>query len=482
MVYKISLALTLLGIGLLSCNDKRGKIDDKPNVLFIAIDDMNGNINLLDTTYHIRTPNLERIAERGILFTNAFCNSPACNPSRASILSGLYPSSTGIYGNQTDWRAAIPHAITLPEYFKQNGYRVIGAGKIYHHQMNHAFHDDDAFDEFLKLPPYPDEPPPEKLNGLPVWIGGDRDGTPTSIPFDWGARVYDKDHQHPDIRSVDWLIKKLDSVESPFFMGAGIFRPHMPTYVPQEYFDMYPIDSLVLPKLRKDDLEDLPKGALEILEKGKPFIYNTIRRGSPDGKDKYKEALQAYYASCTFADAQIGRLLNALNKSKHAENTIVVIWSDHGYHLGEKQHWEKFVLWDKAARIPMIIAGPGIRKGGRVSIPVSLIDIYPTLNELSGLPEKNDLEGNSLVKLMNGEKTDHPPVRLTYGYKNHAVRSQQWKYIRYHDGTEELYNIKEDPHEWENLAEISSYDRIKDSLTHYLPTRNKLPVPDIVIP
>src|SRR5690606_521049 len=139
------------------------------------------------------------------------------------------------------------------------------------------------------------------------------------------------------------------------------------------YFDMYPIDSLVLPKLRKDDLEDLPKGALEILEKGKPFIYNTIRRGSPDGKDKYKEALQAYYASCTFADAQIGRLLNALNKSKHAENTIVVIWSDHGYHLGEKQHWEKFVLWDKAARIPMIIAGPGIRKGGRVSIPVSLI-------------------------------------------------------------------------------------------------------------
>lgn len=473
----------LASLCLTACKNKeKTESIEKPNVLFIAIDDMNDAVDLLDTTYHIKTPNLQKIADQGVLFTNAFCNSPACNPSRASILSGLYPSTTGIYGNQTDWRAAIPDAVTIPEYFGENGYLTIGAGKIYHHQMNHAFHDDGAFDEFLKLPPYPDEPPSEKLNGLPVWIGGERDGAPTSIPFDWGPRPYDENHRHPDMRTVDWLIGKLDSVDTPFFMGAGIFRPHMPNYVPQEYFDMYPMDSLVMPGLREDDLDDLPQGGLTILEEGKPFIYNTIRKGSPDGTDKYREAVQAYYASCTFADAQIGRLLNALQKSKHAENTIIVIWSDHGYHLGEKEHWEKFVLWEKATHVPMIIAGPGVQKGKKVNAPVSLIDIYPTLNELSDLPQKEALEGNSLVKLMNGKADRYPPVRMTYGYKNHAVRDRQWKYIKYRDGTEELYNIKKDPAEWENLAGHPEYDRMKDSLKRYLPASDKLPMPDIVVP
>ncbi|MBC9798391.1 sulfatase [Sinomicrobium weinanense] len=483
MEYTIRKTIILItGLCLFACkNEKEDKSGDKPNVLFIAIDDMNDDINLLGTTYHIQTPGLEKIAQQGVLFTNAFCNTPACNPSRSSILSGLYPATTGIYGNQTDWRAAIPDAITLPEYFKQNGYLTIGAGKIYHHQMNHAFHDDGAFDEFLKLPRYPDDPPPEKLNGLPVWIGGDRDGTSTSIPFDWGARSYGKNHQHPDIRTVDWLIKKLDSIDEPFFMGAGIFRPHMPNYAPQEYFDMYPADSLVMPALRKDDLKDLPQGALTMLDEGKPFIYNTIRKGSPDGKDKYKEALQAYYASCTFADAQIGRLFEALQKSKHAKNTIVIVWSDHGYHLGEKEHWEKFVLWDKANHIPMIISGPGVPKGTRVDTPVSLIDIYPTLTELSGLPQKAGLEGNSLAGLMNGKDTIYPPVRMTYGYKNHAVRGRKWKYISYNDGTEELYNIEEDPNEWKNLAGDPTYDNIKDSLRDYLPSFNRSPMPDIVV-
>ncbi|MBN2355195.1 sulfatase [candidate division KSB1 bacterium] len=443
----------------------------RANVLFIAVDDLNDWISLYNGP--IRMPNLERLAKKGLTFTNAYCASPACNPSRASLMTGFRPSTTGIYGNATDWRKALPDAVTLPQHFMNHGYWAEGAGKIFHHHYHNAFHDDASFHRFFKLR---EDPWPErKLNRITNWIGG-RDGGPTSQPFDWGPWPNDIELT-PDAQTVDYTIRFLGEKHNrPFFFAAGIFRPHSPWYAPMEYFKQYPLKKLVMPEIFDEDLNDLPSGAIKVLAEGKPFIYKTIA-----GNNQLKAAIQAYQACATFADDQIGRILISLDDSPYKNNTIIVLWSDNGFHLGEKKHWEKFALWEKSTRVPLIICAPGVTGPGSVcTTPVSLIDLYPTLVELCDLNPRTALEGVSLVPLLKNPQADWDrPAVMTYGRGNHAVKSRRWRYIRYSDGSEELYDHDADANEWHNLANKPELQNTIDELKKWLPEKNAIPAADM---
>lgn len=443
------------------------------NVLFIVVDDLNDWTSLYGGP--IELPNVTRLADRGVFFDHAYCPSPACNPSRVAVLTGLRASSTGVYGNKTDWRKALPDAVTLPQYFMERGYWVEGAGKVFHHHYHNAFHDDASFHRFFKLreDPYPET----HLNGISNWVGG-RDNGPTSQPFDWGPWP-EEEQLAPDVQTVDYALRFLQEKHSrPFFFAAGIFRPHSPWFAPLEYFRRYPLDSLAMPEVLENDLDDLPAGGIRMLQEGKPFLYETIV-----SNDQLKEAIQAYQACATFADAQIGRLLDALDQSAYGENTIIVFWSDHGFHLGEKKHWEKFALWEKTTRTPFIVVAPGTTVQGEVCrAPVSLLDLYPTLIDLCGFEAYPALEGNNLIPLLKdpGAVWDRPAL-MTYGKGNHAVRSSRWRYIQYADGSEELYDHDSDPEEWYNLAGREEFRPVMEELGRWFPERNAVPAEDMEI-
>jgi arylsulfatase A-like enzyme len=443
----------------------------KPNVLFIAVDDLNDWIRPYGGP--IKTPHIGQLAKRGTLFTRAYCPSPACNPSRVELMTGMSPSTTGIYGNQTDWRKALPDVVTISQHFMRNGYWAEGAGKIFHHHNNNAFHDDASFHHFFKLQkdPYPEA----HLNGITNWVGG-RGGGPTPLVYDWGPWPPDEE-QAPDVKTVNYAVQFLQQKhDRPFFFAAGIYRPHSPFFAPQEYFDQYPDGDLAMPEAPEDDRDDLPSGGLQMLADGKPFLYKTMTASG-----QLRKAIQAYQACATFADDQIGRLLDALDDSPYRDNTIIVLWSDHGFHLGEKQHWEKFALWEKATRTPFIIVAPDVTKPGSIcEFPVSLLDLYPTLIELCGLQIRPELEGKSLLPLLHDPEGpwDRPAV-MTYGKGNHAVRSQRWRYIHYADGSEELYDHDSDPNEWHNLAHEPEHQQTIQELKKWLPKKNADPAPDM---
>ena len=432
----------------------------KPNVLFIAVDDLNDWV--LERDSPIKMPNFWRLARRGALFRRAYTASPACNPSRVALLTGLSPATTGVYGNRSDWRKALPSAVTLPRYFMNHGYRVEGAGKIFHHHDNSAYHDDESFHRFQKM--QLDPMPTRKFNGI---------GAVRSANFDWGQWPFDESAT-PDVRSVDFGIEFLSRPpERPFFLAIGLFRPHMPFHVPPKYFAEYPAGNVAMPRTRADDLMDLPAGGKALLRQ-KEYFFRAVREADSKRPGTWREAVRAYQASCTFADHQIGRLLDALARSDRAGSTIVALWSDHGYHLGEKNHWEKFVLWEKATRVPLVIAAPGITEPGTVvETPVSLLDLYPTLLELAGLPAAKGLDGNSIVPLFADTERERT-VSMTYQRGNHAVRSKRWRYIRYADGTEELYDHASDRDELRNLASLGTHQGVMRELREGLP-RNSAP-------
>ena len=464
-------------LGLVSSGTLQGSGADKkhPNVLFIALDDLNDWIQVLDPDAPIRTPNIERLAKRGVLFTHAYCASAACNPSRTALLTGLRPSTTGVYGNKTDWRKALPEAVTLPQHFIAHGYRAEGAGKIFHHQYGGAFHDKASFDDFLTMPDPPDAPMPEKkLNGLAKY---------GSANTDWGVWPADESDAI-DVRTANYVIQSLSKEhKNPFFLAAGIFRPHMPFFAPQRFFDSYPSEKVTMPKILQEDTEDLPSGANKLLSSKKWFFRELmeIEKNSPG---TWREAVRAYQAGVSFADAQVGRIIDALNKSDYANNTIIVLWSDNGYHLGEKEHWEKFALWEKTNHVPLIIVTPGMTGSGkRCDQPVSLIDIYPTLIELCGLTAKPELDGISLVPLLKNPNSEWArPVLMTYMRGNHAVRDRNWRYIRYADGTEELYDHRKDLNEWYNVANDPLNKNVILHLRKWLPETEAPPGPDMIDP
>lgn len=422
---------------------------ERPNVLFIGVDDLNDWITPLGGYPGVRTPNFQRLAERGMTFTRAYCAAPLCNPSRAAVLTGRRPSTSGVYGNSQPWRQAMPEAVTLPQHFMQHGYKAVGSGKMFHSR----FHEPESWHDYL--PKGLDPQPPQAVLDDP------RHHTRRIL---W-APLDVADEEMNDYRMASYAVEFLKQQhDSPFFLAYGIFRPHLPWHVPRKHFEMYPLEEIILPDVPDDELDDVPPAG--------------VRMAAPEGDHaamlatgNWKRAVQGYLASITFVDAQLGRVLDALDDSPYAENTIIVLWSDHGWHLGEKHHWQKFALWEEATRVPLLVSVPGMTPpDSRCERTVDLMSLYPTLSELCGLPVADRLDGVSLVPLLQDPQAEWEHTALmTHGRGNHAVRSERYRYIRYADGSEELYDHQADANEWTNLAGESKYAPVKEDLARWLP-------------
>ncbi len=439
-----------------------------PDVLFIAVDDLNDWVGHLGGHPQARTPNIDRLAARGLAFTNAHSPSALCNPSRTALLTGLRPSTSGIYGNAPDWRTVelFDGLATLPRHFRDNGYRTLGAGKIFHAHTFTAggfagFNDTSAWDAFY---PSPERQLPDELTpkGVPV------NGNPLMSGFDW-APVVAEDTALADGQDVSWVVRQLAAeTGSPRFVAAGIFRPHLPWYVPTKYFEMHPLDEIELPPHIEGDLDDVPAAGARS-EFQSVELHEWVLED--ESLSRWREGVQGYLASISYADAMVGRLLDGLDASGRAERTVIVLWGDHGYHLGEKERWRKNTLWEESTRVPFIVVAPGVTQPGTTSdAPVSLMDVYPTLAELAGLETPEHVEGTSLVPLLRDPDADRErPAVTTYGFNNHAVRDERYRYVRYADGGEELYDHATDPNEWTNLADEPRYADVKAELAAWLP-------------
>jgi len=431
---------------------------EKRNILFIAVDDMNDWIHPLGGHVQAQTPNLDRLARRGVTFTCAHTPAAACHPSRTALMTGVRPTTSGIVHNVFNktpgpsWRKspALTHAVTLSQHFRNHGYRAVGGGKIYHSLQWGPWSEndpetwDDYYPRWDRPIPHQPRPPRELILEQQDRFFGNRP-LGNSALFGWTPLPV-SDEEMSDARVVDWAAGELKKKhEKPFFLAAGIFRPHIPWEVPQRYYDMYPLDRIKLPEIRRDDLSDT-------WDHGRRNWHQWVLQN-----DQWKQAVRGYLASITFADARIGQLLDALDSSVYRDNTIVVLWSDHGMHIGEKENWEKFTVWEESCRVPMFWIVPGLTKpGSRCEAPVSLLDIYPTLAELTGTDARaGQLEGESLVPLLQdpvGGRRTQPAI--TTFKQAHGLRTQRWRYIFYADGSnfEELYDHENDPHEFTNLA------------------------------
>ncbi|TKD63391.1 sulfatase [Flavobacterium sp. ASW18X] len=465
--------LAVFGFLISSCKTKpsRGlgisEEPSKPNILFISVDDLNNMIGPIDNFSNIKTPNFDRLAKMGVTFTNAHVQAPLCGPSRASIMTGLRPSNTGIYGMIDDneirrlGNPATKDITFLPEYFGNNGYHTMGIGKLFHnHAPDSMFHESGG-----RVPGF--GPVPEKRF---VWDGFGKGikGVHGRTSTDWGA-FPENDTLMPDHDSANWAIERLQrDYDKPFFLGLGFLRVHVPLYVPQKWFDLYPLEAIETPPYRADDLNDIPDVGLQINDLP---MMPTTQWAKETGN--WKKIVQAYLACISYVDNELGRVLDALESSNYADNTIIVLWSDHGYRLGEKETFAKHGLWETATKAPLIFAAPNLPKGKKIDLPVEMLSIYPTLLELSGLTAYDRNEGKSLVPMMNKDADVEESYALTtYGMNNHAVRTHQFRYIQYEDGTEELYDHSKDPNEWENVAGNDEYnDKIKE-LKKLLPDHN----------
>lgn len=427
----------------------------RPNVLLIVVDDLNTDIGCMDGGG--KTPNIDRLARKGVLFTDAHSNSPLCNPSRTSFLTGLLPPNSGVRDNSVFFRDVPGNedVVTLPGHFRDHGYRVIGAGKVFHsgwknNQLHPSFRLLDyerSWEDYAEIP-----------MGLPhivapevKWHGGEVT-TSYGKSFWWGQTKGRTQH-YSDFLNAHYAAGVLgEPQDRPFFLACGIFRPHLPFVVPSKYFDHYPLEDIEWPAgINGQDVEDLPAY-------GRHFANRTGLMPALLKDERWKHAIQAYRASTTFADRAVGVVLNALDEGPHRDNTIVVLISDHGFHLGEKNHWTKSTFWDRATRVPMIVAGPGVRPGTSVRT-VSLVDLFPTLNALCGLPAIDRHDGQNLTHLLDDPAAEHRSVaRVFHRYENHeAIIDEGFRYIRYADGGEELYDREVDPHDWHNLAVDQAY-------------------------
>jgi arylsulfatase A-like enzyme len=441
---------------------------DRPDVLFIVVDDLNDWVGPLGGHPQTYTPNIDRLAARGMTFMNAHSPSALCNPSRTALLSGLRPSTSGVYGNGADWRQlpVFDGLQTLPRFFRDNGYSTFGGGKIFHAHTfspgaNAGYNDRTAWDEFY---PSLEWQLPEEIRPMRTPVNGN----PHMVGFDWSPVVAD-DRAIGDGQVAAYAVRKLEAeVSGPRFVAAGIFRPHLPWYVPQAYFDMHPLEEIQLPPTIENDLADVP-----VMGRHAEFAAHRLHEWVL-ANDKWKEGVQAYLASISFADARIGEMLDALDRSGRADDTIIVLFGDHGFHLGEKGRWRKSTLWERSTHVPLIVVAPGVTTAGsRTQTAVSLMDVYPTLAELAGLDVPMHVEGQSLVELLQNPSAERAaPAVTTYGFNNHAVRDERYRYIRYADGNEELYDDLADPNEFTNLADDPDFRRVKRELGRWVPKQN----------
>jgi|TARA_B110000914_G_scaffold107760_1_gene94464 arylsulfatase A-like enzyme len=443
----------------------------RPNVLFIAVDDLNDWVGCLGGHPQAKTPNIDALARRGILFKQAYCAAPLCSPSRTAIMTGLAPSNTGIYGN-LNWFRDLPQYkdwVTLPQYFRQHGYLAWGGGKLYH-QAHGKFSDAGAWDHVYSTRTGAVSPP--KRDRYKHGLRPKFESNPILARLiDWGPTDYPIE-ANPDWKTADGASEFLQrDHDKPFFLGCGIYLPHLPWYAPKKFFDLHPLDKIQLPPHKSDDFEDIPEGGRRMAAKAGGIIRQS---------GKWKEAVQACLAADSFADACVGHVLDAMEKSPHRDNTIIVLWGDHGYDVGEKK-FAKSALWEQTTRTPLIIHVPeklgGNPKAKICKRPVSLLDLYPTLIELCNLPKNPKIDGRSIAPLVRNPQAAWPyPAVITHSPHwhgpNHAVRSERFHYIHYNKGGEELYDMAKDPHQWHNLANDPRQAATKTQLKQWLPKKN----------
>ena len=426
----------------------------RPNILFIAVDDLGSVLHSAGDRV-ASTPNLDRLAATGVRFDRAYCQIPLCNPTRASLLTGLRPDATGVYDLARHFRASVPEVVTLPQLFKNHGWFSARVGKLYHYDVPSGIGTDGLDDSpswnVVVNPRGRDvtdaahivNPTPQK---------------PVSAALSW-LRAEGTDEEQTDGLIATAAIRLLEqSRGNPFFLGVGFFRPHTPFVAPKKYFDLYPIGKILLPTAPPDDRADIPPAA---------FAHNNSTPHYGLDESTLRSALQAYYASVSFVDAQVGRLLDALDRLGLARDTIVVLWSDHGYHLGEHLGvWQKRTLFEESARAPLIIRDPTARGNGSACARiVEFVDIFPTLAERCGLPFPADLAGRSLQPLLAHPTAEWdgraitqilrpPDARFSQPVMGRSIRTERWRFTEWNEGREgaELYDHTADPHELRNLA------------------------------
>ena len=460
----------------------------KPNVLMIAVDDLNDWIGCMKGHPQARTPNMDRLASRGVLFTNAHCAAPVCLASRTAVFCGRYPDQTGVFSNWGKTQGKPPaKALQLPLHLASAGYETLGTGKLYHGNgaafFDHYYDTEQRWSPFTQeIATYTDDELPSKgtesprhvikggpggrdwvlpLNGLTSERNADRK---EGESFDWGP-VAVKDEEMGDTRITDWAMQQLTSPRTkPLFLGVGYYRPHIPLFAPQQDFDtLPPVDQIILPEVKAEDLDDVGTCARQL-------ALDPLTAGTHDlvvKHHQWREAVRAYLACVTFVDRQLGRLIEKLDVSPLADNTWIILWGDHGWQLGDKQHWGKWTAWRQATRMPLIIVPPRSQQASRGKIcaePVSLVDLYPTLIELCSLLPKEGLSGVSLApQIANPDLKTDRAVLTTIDPGNHVITTHDWRYLRYANGNEELYDTAHDPHEWTNLAkDESKHDKLAE--------------------
>ena len=452
-------SIVLFGNIISSCTQET--ITEKPNVLFIAVDDLNDWVGVFGGNPQMLTPNLDALANQSVIFQNTNCPGPVCGPSRSALLSGFMPYKTGIYSNgnnMLDSEIVQTHA-TLPEYFSKNGYLTISKGKIFHkHTTENGFdHGHWAFDTWEKeigSGGIQKDKLYSRNKGIfkGEAIENAKHTTGGGTEFAWAPTEARKEDTK-DYMTAKWFAEQLEKdFDKPFFMAVGISKPHLPWYVPQEYFDMYDLDTLKIPDYKIDDLDDIiDQDGKKAFKPSEDFLWVQ--------KDEllFKRAVRAYMAASTYADECVGVVLEALKNSKYAENTIVIVFGDHGWHLGEKLKFRKASLWKESTQLPLIIQLPGMESQHYCTRTVNLIDLYPTLIELCDLPEK-ELDGESIVPLLANPMQEWHPTITSRGPGAHSVISEDWHYINWGNGVEELYNLKTDSMEWTNLIRTKSLD------------------------
>ena len=442
------------------------------NVLFIAIDDLNDWVGCFGGNPQVITPNMDRLAEqRAMIMNKAYAPSTVCGPSRSALLSGKRASSTGVYGNRENMRLApmTKDVTTLPQYFSQHGYHTLSTGKIFHKHPTADGLDEGqwAFDEFAALPGggkggmlWEKRPPAEE-------------GNEKGEEFRWGA-VKAPVEKTKDYLACKWAADQLqrDFEGKPFFLALGLSKPHLPWEVPQQFFDLYPLDKLKPVDIVRDDLKDI------VGKKGDPIFRPDPRFKAADQANLHLEAQQAYLANISYVDYCLGVLFDALAKSKYADNTIIMLWGDHGWHLSEKMKYGKTDLWEESCRVPLLVSVPGLTKPDfKCEGVVNLLDMYPTLVELCGLPPNAENEGRSFAPLLKNPSMEwNVPTLTTYQYKNHSLTDGRYRYTWYGgkaDGAEELYDHSVDPLEHTNLAANPESQEIIALFKKYLPTHDE---------
>ncbi len=485
----IAACLTLFAVGAAKAADQR------PNVLFIISDDLNTSLGCYGDPL-VKSPNIDKLAARGMRFDRAYCQFPLCGPSRNSMLTGLYPNSSGIIANSQIFRQTLPDAVSLPQAFRREGYFVTRIGKMYHYNVPNSIgtdgHDDPASWELEinRIGVDRSEEHPKIFSLLPWQFGG---------TLSWHASPKTDEFHTDGLQAMDaeWVLERCAKDKSrPFFLALGFFRPHTPYVAPEGYFKNYPEENMPVVKDWEADQKDLPKAALGSHKKEHEKLTDDLRR----------QAVQAYYSSITFMDAQVGRVLKKLEQLGLAENTIVVFTSDHGYHLGEHGLWQKMSLFEQSTRVPLIIAAPGISKKGEAApTPVGLIDLYPTLTAICGMNESKNAQGQNLAPILKdptqagrgwalSEVTRGDATRAAAsvdagsdakGFLGYTLRTQRWRYTEWDQGKQgrELYDHDRDPKELTNLAddpaqaatlkELSA--QLRDAVRSTFPASGRMP-------